>query len=238
MATLKFSAVESSPQNAIAVVFDLAGFSSFCNHADQHVHVPRFVSSVFELLDSYTENQVFFNLNRPNINKPKIMEPDFIKYTGDGALMIWLNGNLQPFSEEFRSLLVATFRKFQKEFELQVIEWERKWCTSNLPKSLRVGISTGFVFPLREPSITLFPNDGPVKDYAGYCINLAARLQSHFSKIGFVIHRNINPNLPGLLPFHALGMKGTTDEPVYLFEEDFKAVEPEESHWRTKFRRG
>lgn len=235
MATLQFSSEASPAQNAIVVVFDMAGFSAFCNHADRHVHIPKFVSAVFDLLDRYLSNPILFNLDRPATSSPRIMYPDFIKYTGDGALMIWLNGD-SAFSEEFRTLLVATFRKFQKEFEVAVAEWEQKWCTSNLPKSIRVGISTGFVFPLRRPQVNLFPGD--VIDYAGYCINLAARLQGHFSKIGFVIHRNLKPQLPGLLPFHALGMKGTSQEPVYLFEEDFKAVEKDESHWRTKFRRG
>jgi len=234
MATLQFSPEASPAQNAIVVVFDMAGFSAFCNHADRHAHIPKFVSEVFDLLDKYLVISIDFDLWRPDVSKPKIRYPDFIKYTGDGALLVWLNGD-GLFTEEFRTLLVAAFRKFQKEFETAVVDWEQKWCTSNLPKTIRVGMSTGFVFPLREASITLIPGD--VIDYAGYCINLAARLQGHFSKIGFVIHRNLSPRLPGLLPFEALGMKGTSEEPVYLFEEDFRAVEKEESHWRTKFRR-
>jgi hypothetical protein len=192
---------------------------------------------VFDLLDTYTVNALFFDINAQSVSNPKIENPDFIKYTGDGALLIWLRSDGQAFSEKFRTLLVATFRKFQEDFAIKAREWERDWCTNDLPKSLRVGISTGFVFPRREPSVTLFLDDGPIKDYAGYCINLATRLQAHCPKIGFLVHRNINPNLPGLLPFHALGMKGTTNEPIFLFEKDFKGVEKEETYWRTKFRR-
>jgi hypothetical protein len=63
-------------------------------------------------------------------------------------------------------------------------------------------------------------------DYAGYCINLAVRLQDHCPAVGFIIHQPVNPKIDGLLAKEAVKMKGSMDEPVYIFEEDYKRLSP------------
>jgi hypothetical protein len=82
-----------------------------------------------------------------------------------------------------------------------------------------LGIATGPVQPLQSSTNTLFP---AVVDYAGYCINLAVRLQDHCPAIGFIVHQPLQPKLEGLVPLDAKRMKGSLDEPVYVFADDFQ----------------
>jgi hypothetical protein len=48
-------------------------------------------------------------------------------------------------------------------------------------------------------------------------------LQDHCPAVGFIVHQPVEPQLEGLLPLTALGMKGSLDEPVYTFAADFES---------------
>jgi class 3 adenylate cyclase len=233
MATLKLAPDPSPAKKAIVVIFDVGEFSKFCNHPDRHSHVPRFLSGLFEKLDTLTISDFDYAFSRPSMKEPKIVAPDFIKCTGDGALMLWTSDSETRFDQEFRDLLVATMRRFQQEFSTLVPTWEANWCMTELPRRIRFGITMGSVFPLHKAGWMF---DGDILDYAGYCINLACRLQSHCREVGFVIQKCVAPKLPHLKCYSALGMKGAAEEPVWLFDSDFKNVENNPGYWQTKFR--
>jgi hypothetical protein len=81
------------------------------------------------------------------------------------------------------------------------------------------------VYPLKAKSLA--PEfDSPV-DYAGYCINLAVRLQDHCPEIGFIVHEPVLPKLDGLIKWVAHGMKGIRSEPVLVFATDFPPMSVE-----------
>jgi class 3 adenylate cyclase len=123
--------------------------------------------------------------------------------------------------------VVAALRQFQQKLPTRVVEWETEWRMQGLPKTARVGIATGPVYPLKSEVGSLFPQ---VVDYAGYCINLAVRLQDHCPGLGFIIHQPVEPQLPQLIRLVTRGIKGSLEEPVYAFERDFErmlTVDPE-----------
>jgi hypothetical protein len=102
--------------------------------------------------------------------------------------------------------------------EFCLTPWEVEWAINRLPQRARFGIATGYVCPLKAESFIL-DSDEPV-DYAGYCINLAVRLQDHCPEIGFIIHELVFPKLDGLVKWIAHGMKGARSEPVLVFADE------------------
>src|ERR1700722_2203099 len=220
MPKVEFDAEKSEAKHAIVVSFDLSGFSAFCNHPDTHASIPKFVSNLFSELNRFLMGTFQGLWASERSQNGKLKAPDFIKYTGDGALMIWLANNEREFSERFRTDLVIAMHALQSRIAAVVPEWEKQWLITNLPKHARFGISKGLVYALRPPSDTFIPND-PC-DYVGYCINLAVRLQDHCREVGFLVHETVHPKIPGLVFLKAKGMKGAQVEPVLAFEADLK----------------
>jgi class 3 adenylate cyclase len=233
MAKINYDSAVSEHKEAIVVSFDLSGFSTFCNHPNAHVVIPRYVSNLFEELNQFFMGVIEDLLASGRSNNGKLQEPNFIKYTGDGAIMIWLANANGEFSEQFCTDLVIAMRSLQTKIAMIVPAWENKWRVVGLPKRARFGISSGLVYALREPSNSFFPND-PC-DYVGYCINLAVRLQDHCRELGFLVHETMHPSVPGLVQLEALGMKGAHNEPVLAFELDLAKVT--EGVFKTKFRK-
>ena len=220
MPRVEFIDKKSESKEAIVVSFDLSGFSDFCNRPDACVSLPRFLSSLFDelnrfLMGSFAE---FFASGRSDAGR--LAEPNFIKYTGDGAILIWLADDKTEFSEQFCTDLVTAMRKLQARITTVVPEWEKKWRVHSLPKHARFGIATGTLYPLCQ-SAGAFDN---TIDYVGYCINLAVRLQDHCREVGFLVHETLHPNIPGLVRLEAMGMKGAQVEPVLAFETDMKKL--------------
>ena len=223
MSKINFEDAKSEPKEAIVVSFDLSGFSAFCNHPNAHVVIPRFISNLLEELNRFFMGVIEDLIASGRSNNGKLQEPNFIKYTGDGAIMIWLANDSGEFSDQFCTDLVTAMRALQTRIEMLVPEWEKKWRVSGLPKRARFGISTGLVYALREPSNGGFFINAP-SDYVGYCINLAVRLQDHCKELGFLVHEMLHPKIDGIVHLEAIGMRGTQAEPVLAFAIDRKNV--------------
>ena len=222
MPTIQFDTGSSEGKRAIVVSFDLSGFSVFCNHPEAHAILPKFIAGIFTEL-----NSVFIGSLQEFIEgiKPEtglVPAPQFIKYTGDGALMIWLAPEDTHERQQYCTAIVSAMRRFRKQLTDAIPKWEILWQINHLPQPARFGIAAGLVYPLREPGLGF--HDGEIQDYAGYCINLAVRLQDHCPEIGFLIHELVFPNLKGLVKFIASGMKGTQPEPVLIFAEDIPSL--------------
>src|SRR6266571_431312 len=125
--------------------------------------------------------------------------------------MIWLLPDDLQRCHQCSTAVVRSMRMLQCHLAKIIPQWGVEWQAQNLPHRARFGIATGFVRPLRERSVTLF--DGAVRDYVGYCINLAVRLQNHCPEIGFLVHEPILPKMEGLMKWIAHGMKGARSEP-------------------------
>jgi hypothetical protein len=217
MNRIVFSPEPRPIRHAIAASFDMSGFSKFCLRPDAHGYLNRYLSNLFDSFDKAFEDG-FRDFFKDTTKLVQVPRPDFAKYTGDGAILLWIRDSGEEFSNEFCTSVVGALRHFQLQLPGKVAEWERQWKVSNLPKSARFGIATGPVHPLSLPSVF---GPGEVVDHAGYCVNLAVRLQDHCPEVGFIVHGPLHPQLKGMVTLEALKMKGTMDEPIYVFDDDY-----------------
>lgn len=233
MPVIEFSAHESSVHKAIVVSLDLVGFSNFCSQPEASIAVPRLSKFFFDLLNK----QLADDAERSPLaiyKSGRLITPDFIKFTGDGALMFWIRDKQADFPQEFCNLVVQTMRDFQTKLAAELPDCEKKWRVHKLPKRVRVGIATGIVYALRPPHA--FTSLTEPNDYVGYCVNLAVRLQGHCSELGFLTHGDLHPELPGMDLYTAIKMKGVQTEPVALFREDAVRVGALEFNAKFKLR--
>jgi len=221
MNRISFSPGASPIRHAIAASFDMSGFSKFCQRHDAHAYLNRYLSHLFEAFDDAFEDgwRDFWKDTDELIQVPR---PDFVKYTGDGAILLWVRNSGDEFSNEFCTSVVAALRNFQQQLPMKVSQWEIQWKALNFPKAARFGIATGPVHPLSTPPGSTLLDPSEVVDHAGYCINLAVRLQDHCPEIGFIVHAPVQPQLKGMIQLEALKMKGSMDEPVFVFADDFQ----------------
>ena len=225
MPLVEFTAHEATVHRAIVVSFDLADFSDFLNQPETAVAAasPQLVKRVFDLL-----NAVFSDTEESSwtlivgTNEKKLPAPNVNKFTGDGAVMIWVRPTGEDFPQDFCNLLVQSFRDFQRELRSRLPLWEKEWRISRLPRQARVGIATGIVYALRPPHTVTWLT--APRDFIGYCINLAVRLQDYCPELGFLVHGHLHPELPGMELSEAAPMKGTQVEPVAFFREDASRV--------------
>ena len=221
MSRIQFSPEKTAVRHAIAASFDMCGFSKFCLGPTAHAYLNRYIASLFELFDNAFEDwwRDFFKDTTGLVQVPR---PDFSKYTGDGALLLWAKDNGEELSSQFCTSVVSALRHFQQQLPAKITAWEHEWHTHSLPKTARFGIAIGPVHPLMSPAGLALLDPSETVDYAGYPINLAVRLQDHCPEVGFIIHGPLHPKLDGLLQMNALKMKGSMDEPVYVFAQDFE----------------
>lgn len=227
MASLEFDPCSTDARKAVVVSFDLCGFSTFCKHPDAHANLPKFISKIFEELDAVLIGFLRGFIEDASPEKGLAPAPEFIKYTGDGALMIWFPPENPDQRQQYCTAIVTAMRRFRQRLAEVIPKWEVEWQIDRLPQPARFGIAAGLVYPLRSPGL------GEVVDYAGYCINLAVRLQDHCPEIGFIIHELVFPKLEGLIKYTAHGMKGALSEPVLVFWKDVPAMHID--YIKTKF---
>jgi len=225
---LTFSQREARSFEAIIVSFDLSGFSTFCNRPDAPAQVPRFMALVFDETNRFLQG--FFDRFWNGSNVEKMNDPNFIKFTGDGAIMIWLAEDGGPFSDNFCTAVVKTMRQLQLNIYAAVPKWEKEWKINGLPRNTRYGIAKGRVYALNQP------DQSTACDYVGYPINLAVRLQNHCPEVGFLVHADLHPEVDGMERLIAVNMKGAQMEPVLAFREDLVKVTSEQ-RFEKKFRR-
>jgi len=165
--------------NALAAVFDLEGFTSFCNQIDQHLVVPDYLKSFLEWLFSdlatvFTEDDVD---GRVNIWGSL---PFMAKFTGDGVLFLW-NTDLSGGATGIGNILLE-LRKVCKSYSTEFFPEISKH-HAKVPRRLRVGIARGQIISVGDRS-----------DFVGPCINMASRLQKLGSLSFAASRRGIDPS--------------------------------------------
>jgi class 3 adenylate cyclase len=208
---------------AVAAVFDLSGFTAFCNQADAYLAIPSFLNNFFEWFFS----SIMYGLTDEDGEKTYIWAdlPILVKFTGDGLLVIW---NTQRMKEDQICRLAATLYNicyaYQHDFRPQISR-----IVSKPPALLRCGVARGKVFTV-----------GNGNDYIGHCINTASRLSKLnpmtfcFPHRGFAVQEYLTPEYAQLFVPKYVSVRGVGDnELIWVVKEEYDNL-PEKN--RNQFR--
>jgi class 3 adenylate cyclase len=155
-------------KEAVAAVFDLTGFTTFCNQVDSYLAIPRFLNDFLEW---------FFSSLRHRLTEKDLGDhstlwtglPIMVKFLGDGLLVLW---DAQKMSEERICRLAGALYQiccaYRTEFYPRI-----SMAVNKPPAVLRCGVARGKVYGI-----------GNDKEYVGHCINNASRL-SRLSSLTF-----------------------------------------------------
>lgn len=151
---------EEDSFEALAAIFDLEGFTPFCNQTDPHLVVPKYLKAFL----NWIFKGIFEGLIKKENDDEVVLAPlpFYAKFLGDGILFLW---KVKGLSIEEKASLVSTLFEICVDYQNRFYPDIRKR-VSKAPSVLRCGIARGLITPI-----------GDNKDYVGFCINLAARLQ-------------------------------------------------------------
>ncbi len=197
---------------AIATVFDLAGFTKFCNQVDPHLAVPTYLSQFLDWL--FGEIKRRLTEKSQGVHKALWAELPFLaKFLGDGVLFLW---NTKNMSEAVICNIVAVLYEISKEYQLLFYPHIRQ-AVANPPPIMRCGISRGKVFSV-----------GNGKDYIGHCINTASRLQKLslltfcFPRRGFDIQEHMPLEYQQTFVVKRASIRGVGEnELIWVIKEEF-----------------
>jgi class 3 adenylate cyclase len=207
-------------REAVAGVFDLAGFTDFCKQIDPQLAISEYLAAFL--------NWLFGTIKRRSVEEPDLENHDdstevkalatlpfFAKFMGDGVLFLWDCAGL---SEEaiwgIPEIAIATCHQYRYEFLPKISR-----TVSDPPTRLRCGLATGKVFSV-----------GDGNDFVGPCINMAARLQKlsllpiAFARRGFN-EKYMNEHMRSHFVVKKVAVRGIGEnELVYVEKNNFDAL--------------
>ena len=203
---------------AIAAMFDLAGFTKFCNQVDPHLAVPKFLSSFLDWL--FERIKKGLTLDDTSAHTLWAELPFLAKFQGDGVLFLW---NIRGMNEKLVCKIVTTLYEiciaYRQEFYPKI-----RMAVDKPPITLRCGVARGRVFSV-----------GNGKDYVGHCINIASRLQKLslltfcFPHRGFNIREYMDANYRKNFVQKRITIRGIGEnELMWVLKEEFEKL-PEKS---------
>lgn len=211
-------AAESKTADAIAAVFDLEGFTNFCKQIEPHLSVPLFLSEFLQwLLDDLKGEMVHKKVESGVVLYCPL--PFFIKFMGDGLLVLWDASQTSPVGR--RNIVLAT-KVVCDHYKTRFLAKARSK-VSSAPTALRCGVARGAVFSV-----------GNGNDYVGTCINMAARLQKlggtsfAFNRRGFDLEdASVADFFKKQITVKRLSIRGIgDDELVGVLASEYAALSP------------
>ena len=159
---------EGRYKDALAAIFDLEGFTSFCNQIDPYLVIPDFLEAFLSWIFSAIAKGSTAS-TKEGFSHLHCRLPFFAKFLGDGVLFLWDTSDMSTAQIGnavvlLRSVCGGYRTKFLKEQGKQFVR---------VPVRLRCGVARGQVTSICEG-----------RDFVGPCINSAARLQK-LGQLGF-----------------------------------------------------
>jgi hypothetical protein len=199
-------------QEALAAVFDLEGFTSFCNQIEPHLVVPEFLHDFLVWLF----DEISIESKQKETTEAVVLWnqfPFFTKFMGDGVLFLW--DTTIMYNEQIGNVvasLVNITRHYQTNFLPQI-----KKVVAKAPPRLRGGVARGQVISI-----------GNGEDYVGACINVASRIQKlssfsfAFSRRGFSLEKHFVPSTREIFQLIRTTIRGLSDEELlYVTKNEF-----------------
>jgi class 3 adenylate cyclase len=185
-ADLTFHATASQPESALALVFDLEGFSQFFSQPDVQDYVAKFLNRVFACMSASINGGVLYWTDASK-KAPGIAAPTHVKFLGDGALYLWKVGKEEGCLDEGKKVyLLNRLWNLKKHFGDVLRAASDDVPVADLPQRIRFGLAQGTVYRLG------YEGGGDNAEYIGYCINLASRLQGYCRDLGFIASARLN----------------------------------------------
>lgn len=215
----QFKGTASLPQQGIAVIFDLEGFSKFFSQPDVQEYVPKFLNIVLDAIEICFNGGTEYWKEKASNYSP-LPAAVHSKFLGDGALYIF---RYSDFSERQRKTLCYRLWSLGSGFEKIVERAADQIPVLDIPKRIRVGIAAGTVYRLTY-------SHSRREEYIGYCINLASRLQSYCREVSLIISGRLNLPAGDLKKSNytrlvAKKIKGFPEEIVYVANVDYKRLD-------------
>lgn len=211
----------SAQTEALAAIFDLAGFTNFCSQVDPHLAVPEYLSQFLDWL--FTELKTSF-VKESNESEKILWSglPFLAKYLGDGVLFLWDTRDMG--GAEICNVVTSLWEicaNYRVGFYPKISR-----ITTHPPQILRCGIARGTVFSV-----------GNGDDFVGPCINIASRLQKLstltfcFSRRGFDVEKNMPPETSAKYLLKSVPLRGIGQgELVWVRKEEFEQLsEPDKA---------
>jgi class 3 adenylate cyclase len=205
-------------REAVTAVFDLTGFTTFCNQVDAYLVIPRFLSHFLEWFFVSVRKR----LTAETLGSRVAMWVDLpmkVKFMGDGLMILW---NAQRMTEAQICRLAVTLhdicRAYRTEFFPRMAD-----AIDKPPQILRCGVARGKVFTV-----------GNGNDFVGHCINNASRL-SHleglsfaFPHLGFPVREHVSEDYLGQFTLKYVAVRGVSaNELVWVVRSEFESLTDE-----------
>jgi class 3 adenylate cyclase len=210
--------------NGLAMIFDLEGFSKFFNQPDVHEYVPTYLNLVIDAVERCIFGGPTVWTTEGDDVKPLGILPIHRKFLGDGMLYVWSFSGLPP--EECTMAIVSLCNRLwnlKRHFSKVNAHCTERVPVADLPSRIRFGIGRGTIMELTRDSAS-------EREYIGFCINLASRLQEYCRALGFIASARVS--LPDeVLKTHgyrkviATQLKGFPKEIVVVDSIEFQRLE-------------
>ncbi|HLY00875.1 MAG TPA: hypothetical protein VKR56_00100 [Candidatus Cybelea sp.] len=216
---LGFDDEAEAPTTGVALIFDLGNFSQFFTQPDVQEYVTKFLNIIFEALSIVIFGGAEYYTPEKTALKP-LLTPVHEKFLGDGALYLW-NPTIEE-TPEFSQNLVNRLWNLQNWYPEVLAKARIHVPVVELPSSIRFGLSRGTVYELTR-------RDG-AKEYIGFCINLASRLQRYCPELNFLASARINVEQSFLDAWRykrviAKSMRGFSREVVIVDQSEFERLD-------------
>jgi class 3 adenylate cyclase len=221
---LAFRADRTPSHEALVLIFDLEGFSSFCGQPGAEAHVPALLNRVFGCIELVLNGSELFWVPKSKRRPAQALPPpDHQKFLGDGGLYLWLLGSHSSIGQQELVTLMNRLWTLRRHFPEVMRGCASEIPMASLPTAIRIGLARGAVYVLARA-------DSDETEYAGYCINLASRLQGYCRDLGFIASARVG--LPEqLAKTHkykrvvATRLRGLPREVVFVDSPEYAALD-------------
>jgi hypothetical protein len=143
--TIPFHCGRTPSKPAMALVYDLAGFTAFANRPDASPWISEFINHVSRAMQTVIYGGNAYWRDEPETYE-SLPKPAHQKFLGDGALYVWTGTARQPISSDFARELCVRSRNLRDNFVDVVRAVREKVQIPGVPQEVRFGIALGDVY--------------------------------------------------------------------------------------------